>query len=238
MEEMKYDSAGTVEFLFKDEHFYFMEVNSRIQVEHPITEEVTGVDLVEQQLNIASGTGLTIKQEEVKPRGHAIECRINAEHPLSFIPFAGTIKSFSPPFNTKHVRIDTALSTGSTVPPYYDSLIAKLICFGDSRFAAIERMKQSLSLFRISGIPTTIPFHLSALNDKRFIDGSYDTSFVDKLKPYSTQDGEVASAILCQLPRKIKFLINEGNSNEDAWMKSRFNESNFDDYFSISRWNQ
>jgi acetyl/propionyl-CoA carboxylase alpha subunit len=238
MKEMKYDSAGTVEFLFKDEHFYFMEVNSRIQVEHPITEEVTGVDLVEQQLNIASGTGLTIKQEAVKPKGHAIECRINAEHPLSFIPFSGTIKSFSPPFDTKHVRIDTALSTGSTVPPYYDSLIAKLICFGDNRFAAIERMKQSLSLFRISGIPTTIPFHLSALNDKRFIDGSYDTSFVDKLKPYSAQDGEVASAILCQLPRKIKFLINEGNSNEDAWMKSRFSESNFDDYFSISRWDQ
>ncbi len=238
MKEMKYDSAGTVEFLFKDEDFYFMEVNSRIQVEHPITEEVTGVDLVEQQLNIASGTGLTIKQEEVKPKGHAIECRINAEHPLSFIPFAGTIKSFSPPFDTKHVRIDTALSTGSTVPPYYDSLIAKLICFGDNRFAAIERMKQSLSLFRISGIPTTIPFHLSALNDKRFIDGSYDTSFVDKLKPYSTQDGEVASAILCQLPRKIKFLINEGNSNENAWMKSKFNVSNFDDYFSISKWDQ
>lgn len=236
MKEMKYDSAGTVEFLFKNEHFYFMEVNSRIQVEHPVTEEVTGIDLVEQQINIASGTGLTIKQKDVKPRGHAIECRINAEHPLSFIPFAGTIKSFSPPFNTKHVRIDTALSTDSTIPPFYDSLIAKLICFGDSRYDAIERMKQSLSMFRISGIPTTIPFHLSALNDTRFIEGIYDTSFVDKLRPYSVVDGEVASAILCQLPRKIKFLINEESSNENVWMKSRFSESNFDHYFSNSRW--
>lgn len=238
MKEMNYDSAGTVEFLFKNEHFYFMEVNSRIQVEHPVTEEVTGVDLVEQQINVASGAGLTIKQEDVKPRGHAIECRINAEHPLSFIPFAGTIKSFIPPVESENVRIDTALSAGSTVPPFYDSLIAKLICFADTRFDAIERMKQSLSMFRISGIPTTIPFHLSALNDTRFIEGSYDTSFVDDLKPYSAIDGEVASAILCQLPRKIKFLVNEGNSNEDAWMKSRFSKSNFDDYYSISRWDQ
>lgn len=236
MKEMNYDSAGTVEFLFKNEHFYFMEVNSRIQVEHPVTEEVTGVDLVEQQINVASGAGLTIKQEDVKPRGHAIECRINAEHPLSFIPFAGTIKSFIPPVESENVRIDTALWAGSTVPPFYDSLIAKLICFADTRFDAIERMKQSLSMFRISGIPTTIPFHLSALNDTRFIEGSYDTSFVDDLKPYSAIDGEVASAILCQLPRKIKFLINEENLNENAWMKSRFNDSNFDRYFSISRW--
>jgi acetyl/propionyl-CoA carboxylase alpha subunit len=236
MKEMNYDSAGTVEFLFKNEHFYFMEVNSRIQVEHPVTEEVTGVDLVEQQINVASGAGLTIKQEDVKPRGHAIECRINAEHPLSFIPYAGTIKSFIPPVESENVRIDTALSVGSTVPPFYDSLIAKLICFADTRFDAIERMKQSLSMFRISGIPTTIPFHLSALNDTRFIEGSYDTSFVDDLKPYSEIDGEVASAILCQLPRKIKFLINEENLNENAWMKSRFNDSNFDRYFSISRW--
>jgi acetyl-CoA carboxylase, biotin carboxylase subunit len=236
VKEMKYNSAGTVEFLFKNEHFYFMEVNSRIQVEHPVTEEVTGVDLVEQQLNIASGAGLTIKQEDVKPRGHAIECRINAEHPLSFIPFAGTITSFTPPLDTKDVRIDTALSAGSTIPPYYDSLIAKLICFADTRFDAIEKMKKSLSTFRISGIPTTIPFHLSALNDTRFIEGSYDTSFVDNLKPYSVIDGEVASAILCQLPRKIKFVVTEGNSNENAWMKSRFSDSNFDHYFSISRW--
>jgi acetyl-CoA carboxylase biotin carboxylase subunit len=234
--EMNYNNAGTVEFLFKNEHFYFMEVNSRIQVEHPITEQVTGTDLVEQQLNIASGTGLTIKQEDVKSRGHAIECRINAEHPLTFIPYAGTIKSFTPPHDPLHVRVDTALSAGSTVPPFYDSLIAKLISYGDNRFAAIEIMRRSLSTFRISGIPTTVPFHISALNDVSFIEGNYNTSFVDKLKPYSSMDGEVAAAILCQLPRQIKFLVKEGNLNDDAWMKSRFSVSNFNDYHSISRW--
>lgn len=236
MKELKYDNAGTVEFLFKDEQFYFMEINSRIQVEHPITEQVTGIDLIEQQLNIASGTGLTIKQEDVRPRGHAIECRINAEHPLTFIPFGGTIKSFVPPYDTKNVRIDTALSSGSIVPPFYDSLIAKLICFEDSRIGTIETMKRSLSMFRISGIPTTIPFHISALNDTRFIEGMYDTSFVDELTPFSLKDGEVASAILCQLPRKVKFLEKKGNSNADIWIKSRYSDSNFDQYLSNSRW--
>ena len=103
------------------------------------------------------------------------------------------------------MRIDTALSTGSTVPPYYDSLITKLICFGNTRFGAIERMNQSLTTFRISGIPTTISFHLSAINDKKFVDGTYDTSFVDKLKSYSVMDGEAASAILYQLPIKLNF---------------------------------
>lgn len=236
MKEMKYDNAGTVEFLFKDEHFYFMEVNSRIQVEHPITEEVTGIDIVEHQLNIASGTGLTIKQEDVKPKGHAIECRINAEHPFSFIPSGGTIKSFVPPYDANNVRIDTALSADSIIPPFYDSLIAKLVCFEDSRIGAIETMKRSLSMFRISGIPTTIPFHISALNDMRFVEGVYDTSFVDELKPFSLKDGEVASAILCQLPRKVKFLQKEGNSNADIWTKSRYIDSNFDQYLSVSRW--
>jgi acetyl/propionyl-CoA carboxylase alpha subunit len=236
MKEMKYNNAGTVEFLFKNEHFYFMEVNSRIQVEHPITEQVTGIDLVEQQLNIASGTGLTLKQEDVKPKGHAIECRINAEHPFSFIPSGGIIRSFVPPKDANNVRIDTALSSGSIIPPFYDSLIAKVICFQDSRIGAIETMKRSLSMFRISGIPTTIPFHISALNDMRFVEGMYDTSFVDELKPFSLKDGEVASAILFQLPRKVKFLQKEGNSITDTWTKSGYIDSNFDKYLSISRW--
>lgn len=235
MKEIRYDNAGTVEFLFKDGRFYFMEINSRIQVEHAITEQVTGVDLIEQQLNIASGVGMTIKQNDVKRVGHAIECRINAEHPLSFVPFPGTIRSFVPPNNTKNVRLDTALSSGSIVPPFYDSLIAKLICFSETRIGAIEIMKRSLSEFRISGIPTTIPFHLSALNDTRFIEGKYDTSFVEELKPYASKEGEVASAILCQLPRKIKFL-QERRSNVDGWMRSRFDESNFDNLHSILRW--
>jgi acetyl/propionyl-CoA carboxylase alpha subunit len=217
--EMGYDNAGTVEFLFKDGCYYFMEVNSRIQVEHPITEEVTGIDIVEQQLHIATGAGLTIQQADVKSIGHAIECRINAEHPFSFIPFA-----------------DTALSSGCTILPFYDSLIAKLICYGENRFHAIEKMKQSLLNFRISGIPSTIPFHISALNDIRFVEGNYNTSFVEGLKRYSSKDGEVAAAILCQIPKKTHFVEDKANSKEDAWIKSRYGLPNFDHYLSISRW--
>jgi acetyl/propionyl-CoA carboxylase alpha subunit len=238
MKEIKYDNAGTVEFLFKDGRFYFMEVNSRIQVEHTITEEVTGVDIVEQQLHVATGNGLNIKQEDVKSKGHAIECRINAEHPLSFVPFPGTVDTFLPP-EAIGVRVDTALSSGCTISPFYDSLIAKLICCGESRIDTIESMKQSLYSFRISGIPSTIPFHISALNDSRFLEGNYNTSFIDDLKRYSSKDGEIASAILCQLPKKIKFMKN--NLYEDPWIKSNLsfsNISNFShDLFSNSRWN-
>jgi acetyl-CoA carboxylase biotin carboxylase subunit len=238
MNEIKYDNAGTVEFLFKDGKFYFMEVNSRIQVEHPITEEVTDIDIVEQQLNVATGTGLTIKQEDIKHKGHAIECRINAEHPLSFVPYPGTVKTFGPPEGIG-IRVDSALYPGYIIPPYYDSLIAKLICHGGNRKEAIEKMKQSLLAFKISGIPSTIPFHISALNDSRFLDGDYNTSFIDQLKPYSTKEGEIASAILSQLPKKTKFIKN--NAHKDPWMKSRFNFSNESssgqDLFSNFRWN-
>lgn len=217
--KMQYNNAGTVEFLFKEGSFYFMELNSRIQVEHPITEQVTGIDIVEQQLRIATGEGLQIEQENIKSRGHAIECRINAEHPLSFVPFSGTVTKFIPP-EDPDVRIDTALYSGYSIPPFYDSLIAKLICSGEDRGKAIEKMKKSLISFRISGIPTTIPFHISALNDERFIKGDYDTSFIEKLKPFSSRDGEMAAAIFSQLPRKIKFL-KRGDSG-DLWMRSRF----------------
>ena len=183
MKEIGYENAGTVEFLFKDGKFYFMEVNARIQVEHPITEAVTGVDIVEQQLNMALGNGLSIKQQDIKAKGHAIECRINAEHPISFVPFLGTIKIFAPP-EEDGVRVDTALYAGYTIPTFYDSLIAKLICVGNGRQESIEKMKRSLSSFRISGIPSTIPFHLSALYDRRFVEGSYDAS--------SSKEGEIA----------------------------------------------
>lgn len=219
MEKMKYNNAGTVEFLFKNGSFYFMEVNSRIQVEHPITEEVTGIDIVEQQFRIAAGTGLQIMQEDVKPRGHAIECRINAEHPISFSPSPGTVTKFVPP-EEGHARVDTAMYPGYTIPPFYDSLMAKVICFGQNRSEAIERMKNSLLSFRISGIPSTIPFHISALNDARFLKGEYDTSFVNDLKPFSLRDGEVAAAILSQLPKRTHFIKTEGI--KDRWLKSRF----------------
>jgi acetyl-CoA carboxylase, biotin carboxylase subunit len=221
MKEIGYENAGTVEFLFKDGKFYFMEVNARIQVEHPITEAVTGVDIVEQQLNIALGNGLPIKQQDIKPKGHAIECRINAEHPISFVPFPGTIKKFRPP-EEDGVRIDTALYAGYTIPTFYDSLIAKVICFGNDRSEAIEKMKRSLLSFRISGIPSTIPFHISALYDRRFIEGSYDTSFINEMKSFSSKEGDIAAAILSVLPKRIEFLKSEEEEDQDPWMKSRF----------------
>jgi acetyl-CoA carboxylase, biotin carboxylase subunit len=221
MREIEYENAGTVEFLFKDGKFYFMEVNARIQVEHPITEAVTGVDIVEQQLNIALGNGLPIKQQDIKPKGHAIECRINAEHPVSFVPFPGTIKKFIPP-EADGVRVDTALYAGYTIPMFYDSLIAKLICFGNDRDEAIEKMKRSLLSFRISGIPSTIPFHVSALSDRRFIEGNYDTSFINEMKPFSSKQGEIAAAIISVLPRRIQFLEAEEEEEQGPWMKSRF----------------
>ncbi|MFZ0567852.1 MAG: biotin carboxylase N-terminal domain-containing protein, partial [Nitrososphaeraceae archaeon] len=161
MKEIGYKNAGTVEFLFKDNRFYFMEVNARIQVEHPITEAVTGVDIVEQQLLVALGKGLSVNQQNINPRGHAIECRINAEHPINFIPFPGIVKNFSIP-KGDGIRVDTALYAGYSIPTFYDSLIAKLICWGNNRHEAIEKMKNSLLSFRISGIPSTIPFHISA----------------------------------------------------------------------------
>jgi acetyl-CoA carboxylase, biotin carboxylase subunit len=221
MKKIGYENAGTVEFLFKDGKFYFMEVNARIQVEHPITEAVTGVDIVEQQLNIALGNGLPVKQQDIKSKGHAIECRINAEHPISFIPFPGTVKKFTPP-EEDGVRVDSALHAGYTIPTFYDSLIAKLICVGNDRQESIEKMKRSLSSFRISGIPTTIPFHISALSDRRFVEGSYDTSFIDRMKSFSSKEGEIAAAILSILPKRMEFIKSEEEEDQDPWMKSRF----------------
>jgi acetyl/propionyl-CoA carboxylase alpha subunit len=220
MKEIEYENAGTVEFLFKDGKFYFMEVNARIQVEHPITEAVTGVDIVEQQLSIALGKGLPLKQHDIKSKGHAIECRINAEHPISFIPFPGNVKKFLPPPKEDGVRIDHALYPGYTIPVFYDSLIAKLICFGNDRHESIEKMKRSLLSFRISGIPSTIPFHISALHDQKFIEGRYDTSFIDEMRSLSSKEGEIAAAILSLHPKKIELL--ESEKEKDPWMDSRF----------------
>lgn len=220
MKEIGYKNAGTVEFLFKDNRFYFMEVNARIQVEHPITEAVTNVDIVEQQLLVALGKGLSVNQQNINPRGHAIECRINAEHPLNFIPFPGTVKNFSVP-KGDGIRVDTALYAGYSIPTFYDSLIAKLICWGNNRHEAIEKMKDSLVSFRISGIPSTIPFHVSALNDTRFIDGYYDTSFIDKMRSFSIRDGDIAAAVFSLLPRRIEFLRHNEEQQQDPWMNSR-----------------
>jgi acetyl-CoA carboxylase biotin carboxylase subunit len=236
IKELEYDNAGTVEFLFKNGEFYFMEVNARIQVEHPITEVVTGIDIVEQQIHIATGDGLLINQNDISFKGHAIECRINAEHPLSFVPYPGIVKKFIPPEGT-NIRVDTALYTGYSIPIFYDSLISKLICFGSSRNEAIEKMKNSLLTFRISGIPSTIPFHISALNDKRFVDGKYDTSFIDKMKTFSDKKGEIAAAIFAEVPKKLQFLKTDEKINEDKWLKNRLDWiSKYDIERNLSVW--
>jgi acetyl-CoA carboxylase, biotin carboxylase subunit len=235
IKEMEYNNAGTIEFLFKDGKFYFMEVNARIQVEHPITEEVTGIDIVEQQLRIASDEGLSINQEDIKTKGHAIECRINAEHPINFVPYPGTIKKFFPP-QGKDIRVDTALFSGYSIPIFYDSLISKLICFGNTRNEAIEKMKSSLLSFRISGVPSTIPFHISALNDRRFVEGQYDTSFVDEMKRYTEKTGEMAAAVFIEYPRKIQF-VKAGEVTHDNWMRNRLDWiSAFDIQRNLSKW--
>lgn len=217
MEEVGYENAGTVEFLFSDGRFFFMEINARIQVEHPVTEAVTGVDIVQEQLLVASGKGLGIGLKDVKPKGHAIECRINAEHPLTFVPYPGRVEEFSPP-SSAGVRVDTFVYPGYAIPPFYDSLLAKLICKGKDRIEAMDRAKNALTAFRIAGIPSTIPFHISALNDRRFVRGAYDTSFVEGVKNYATREGEAAAAIFSQLPKKANLVQEE----RDQWMDSRF----------------
>ena len=175
-----YESAGTIEFLLdNDENFYFMEMNTRIQVEHPITETITGVDLVKEQIKIAMGEKLSYTQDKIPTRGHAIECRINAEDPENnFAPSPGLIDGFHLP-GGPGIRVDSHIYAGYIVPPHYDSLIAKLISWGNNRQEAIERMKRALDEFIISGIKTTIPLHKAVMNDERFLKGNYNTSFLE-----------------------------------------------------------
>jgi len=243
MKEIGYDNAGTVEFLFKGNKYYFMEINARIQVEHPITELVTGVDIVEQQLRAALGQGLSVKQETISSKGHAIECRINAEHPASFAPVSGKVNKFVCP-SGEGIRVDSALYSGYSIPQFYDSLIAKLICHGSDRKEAIERMNSALSAFRISGIPTSIPFHISALRDNRFVDGTYNTSFAENVKFYSSKSGELAAAILAAISRgtrpKMIYMKQDLHKGDDPWNVSRFDWANpYDTHLPspASRWN-
>lgn len=176
-----YSGAGTVEFIYdyRNRKFYFMEMNTRIQVEHPVTEMVTGIDLIKEQIRVASGEKLTINQQDVTFTGWAIECRINAENPeKNFMPSAGKINMYLPPGGLG-VRIDSAAYPGYTIPPYYDSMIAKVITYGSSREEAISRMKRALSEFVIEGIHTTIPFHLKLLEHEKFVEGNFNTKFLE-----------------------------------------------------------
>lgn len=181
MKEAGYTNAGTVEFILdQDGNFHFIEVNARIQVEHPVTEMVTGVDLIEAQIRVASGEPLKLQQRDVAIQGHAIECRINAEEPeAGFIPRPGRINLFFPPAGDG-IRVDSHIYSGYTVPPQYDSLIAKLIVLGKDRMDAVRKTRQALDDFLLEGIPTTIGFHRRILEHERFLQARHHTKFVDE----------------------------------------------------------
>jgi pyruvate carboxylase subunit A len=173
-----YYNAGTCEFMFKGGKYYFLEMNTRLQVEHPITEVTTGVDLAREQLRVASGLELEYNQEDIHPRGHAIECRINAEDPLNnFMPAPGKIIRYAEP-SGPGIRIDSGVYQGFTIPPFYDSMIAKLIVWAEDRSRAIERMKRALWEFQIGGVRNNIPFHQVVMNHPQWIKGEYNTSFI------------------------------------------------------------
>ena len=180
-----YQSAGTVEFVVgKDESFYFLEMNTRLQVEHPVTEEVTGIDLVKRQIEIASTGKLNLQQKDITFFGHAIECRINAEDPSKdFLPSAGTIKTYNQP-SGPGTRVDSCVFQGCKIPPYYDSLVAKLICHGRDRASAISRLKRSLDEFVIEGVSTTIDLHKKILRNEDFVNSKYDVNWLSKTKFY------------------------------------------------------
>jgi acetyl-CoA carboxylase biotin carboxylase subunit len=179
---MGYRSAGTFEFLYQEGEFYFIEMNTRIQVEHPVTEMVTGIDLVQQQIRVAAGEKLAMKQKEVELRGHAVECRINAEDPYEFTPSPGRITSYHPP-GGPGIRVDSHIYAGYTVPPFYDSMIGKVIAYGATREQAIRRMRIALSEMVVEGIQTNIPLHLELLNDGRFMRGGTSIHYLEqKLK--------------------------------------------------------
>ncbi|QHJ72446.1 acetyl-CoA carboxylase biotin carboxylase subunit [Planococcus halotolerans] len=177
-----YRGAGTVEFIFDavNQKFYFMEMNTRIQVEHPVTEMITGVDLIQQQLRVASGETLSFGQEDITFKGWSIECRINAENPAkNFMPSAGRVDMYLPPGGLG-VRIDSAMYSGYSIPPYYDSMVAKLITFADTREEAVAKMKRALGEFVIEGVFTTIPFHLKLMDHEVFKSGDFNTKFLEK----------------------------------------------------------
>ena len=179
---VNYVNAGTIEFLVDDDkNFYFMEMNTRIQVEHPITEMITGIDLIKEQIRIAAGERLSFNQNDLKINGHSIECRINAEDAKkNFVPCPGKIDQLNVPGGLG-VRLDSAVYQGYTIPPFYDSMIAKLIVHGNTRDEAIMKMKRSLAEFIIDGITSNIDFHFDILNHEDFARGNYNTGFLNKL---------------------------------------------------------
>jgi pyruvate carboxylase subunit A len=187
-----YQGAGTVEFLYSNGKFYFLEVNARIQVEHPVTEMVTGIDIVKEQIRIASGLPLSIKQESIAISGSAIECRINAEDPVNgFVPSPGRIKAYHPP-GGPGIRVDSGITSSSTISPFYDPMISKLIVWGSDRDEAIRRMKRALDEFVIVGVKSNIPFHIAVMGNQRFMRGELGTHFIDQEESLMREIKEIA----------------------------------------------
>jgi acetyl-CoA carboxylase biotin carboxylase subunit len=220
-----YTNAGTIECLLdKQGNYYFMEMNTRLQVEHPITERVTGIDIVKEQIRIARGRKLRYKQEDVTQTGWAIECRINAEDPFAnFMPSTGTITRINFPTGPG-IRVETGVYEGFTISPYYDSMIAKLICWGDTRAEAVMRMRRSLSEFRIMGVKTNIPFHIQLLASTRFQAGQFDTRFVedrfllqDEEHPHEDIAAIAATLVSHQQSRRSVENISRGNGAISKW---------------------
>jgi acetyl-CoA carboxylase biotin carboxylase subunit len=195
MKKLAYNNVGTIEYLLDERgEFYFMEMNTRIQVEHPVTELVTGIDLVREQIRMAYGHPLRFKQEDIQIRGHAIECRVNAEDPITFAPWPGKITGYSVP-GGYGVRVDSAAYENYTVLPYYDSLLAKLIVHAEDRETAIRRMQRALGEYVVEGIRTNIPFHRAALAEESFQEGQYDTRFVERLLASETGTRRLKKAV-------------------------------------------
>ncbi len=177
--DMRYEGVGTIEFLFENDQFYFIEMNTRLQVEHPVTEMITGIDLVREQINVAAGHKLTLTQEDIKFSGHSIECRITAEDPTTFAASPGPVLEFHAPGGLG-VRVDSALYSGYNVPPYYDSLIAKLIVHGANRHECLKRLDRALEEFVVGGIKTTLPLHQQLIQNDDFIAGDYNIHWLEK----------------------------------------------------------
>ena len=179
MADMGYRGAGTIEFLYEDNEFYFIEMNTRLQVEHPVTEMISGMDLVREQIRIAQGDGLSCTQDQVVLHGHAIECRINAEDPQTFAPSPGLVKNYVAP-GGMHVRVDSGLYAGYKVPPYYDSMIGKLIVYGKTRERCIMRLKRALEEYVVEGMKTTIPLHQRIIREDAFLSGDYTIKWLER----------------------------------------------------------
>ncbi len=177
--KINYRGAGTFEFLYENGEFYFIEMNTRVQVEHPVTELVTGIDIVQSQIRIAAGEKLWFRQRDVNLKGHAVECRINAEDPFKFTPSPGRIESYHPP-GGPGIRVDSHIYQGYTVPPHYDSMIGKVIAYGDTREQAIRRMRIALSEMAVQGIKTNIPLHQELMHDARFVEGGTSIHYLEE----------------------------------------------------------